>query len=483
MKGLKLNVFNPFFFMSSSQSEKKKLKVAIAGAGGYIGRWFIHHYREHYEIIGLSRRKVKSNLQTEVEWRQVELYSISSTVEALKGVDVAIYLVHSMNSSTRLNQGSFEDTDLLLADNFSRAAKANGVKQIIFLGGIIPDNYEENLSRHIRSRLEVEQVLGSRGNNLTALRASIIVGPGGSSFDMIKNLVQKLPVMICPKWTESKTQPISLRDTLTILDHCIGNSNVYNQAIEIGSPEILTYREMLERTAKVLGKKRMIFSVPFFSLGLSKFWVGLFGESPSQLVSPLVESLKHTLTVNPKLALKDKNIDYLNYDESVLEAVNSNEKPYLPTFYKRKGIKNTVRSIQRLSNESGYSIPWVANRYKVWLPWFFKFLINGKMSGQEGVGFFLMNGRKPMLELTPVHDRSDQHRELFYISGGWLVKRFDSGWLEFRGVLDDKYILTAIHDFVPRLPWFIYVNTQAKIHLWVMNRFKNYLEKKVRFIG
>jgi hypothetical protein len=105
------------------------------------------------------------------------------------------------------------------------------------------------------------------------------------------------------------------------------------------------------------------------------------------------------------------------------------------------------------------------------------------MSGQEGVGFFLMNGKMPMLELTPVHDRSDQHRELFYISGGWLVKRYDSGWLEFRGVLDDRYILTAIHDFVPRLPWFIYVNTQAKIHLWVMNRFKNYLEKKVRFIG
>src|SRR5690606_34143679 len=124
--------------------------------------------------------------------------------------------------------------------------------------------------------------------------------------------------------------------------------------------------------------------------------------------------------------------DYLNYEESVFEAVNSNEKPYLPTFYKRKGIKNTVRSIQRLSNEAGYSIPWVAQRYQVWLPWFFKFLINGKMSDQEGVGFFFM--KKSMLELTPVHDRSDQHRELFHISGGWLVKRYDSGWLEFRGV-------------------------------------------------
>ena len=134
-----------------------------------------------------------------------------------------------MNASTRLNQGSFEDTDLLLADNFSRAANINHVKQIIYLGGLLPDEPEEKLSRHLRSRLEVEQTLGSRKAKLTALRASIIVGPGGSSFDMIKNLVDRLPVMMCPKWTESETQPISLRDTLDIMDTCIGNPNVYGK--------------------------------------------------------------------------------------------------------------------------------------------------------------------------------------------------------------------------------------------------------------
>ncbi len=108
-----------------------KLTVAIAGAGGYIGSWFIEKYKDHYHLIGLSRKKVDLNPYPEVEWRQVELYSITSTVEALRGVDVAIYLVHSMNASTRLNQGSFEDTDLLLADNFSRAAELTGVKQIV----------------------------------------------------------------------------------------------------------------------------------------------------------------------------------------------------------------------------------------------------------------------------------------------------------------------------------------------------------------
>src|SRR5690606_17286329 len=142
--------------------------VAIAGAGGYVGRWFIYHFRHKYNIIALSRKKVKDNPYPEVTWKQVELYSISSTVEVLKGVDVAIYLVHSMNASTRLNQGSFEDTDLLLADNFSRAAHINKVKQIIYLGGLLPKESDEKLSRHLRSRLEVEETLGARSAKLTA---------------------------------------------------------------------------------------------------------------------------------------------------------------------------------------------------------------------------------------------------------------------------------------------------------------------------
>jgi uncharacterized protein YbjT (DUF2867 family) len=463
---------------SKQVKDPNKLTVAIAGAGGYIGSWFIEQFKSKYHLVGLSRRKIQSNPYPEVEWRQVELYSITSTVEALKGVDVAIYLVHSMNASARLNQGSFEDTDLLLADNFSRAAEISDVRQIIYLGGLLPDEPEEKLSRHLKSRLEVEQTLGSRKSKLTAIRASIIVGPGGSSFDMIKNLVKKLPILMCPKWTESLTQPISLRDTLEILDACIGNPKVFGKVIEIGSPEIMSYRSMLERTAAVMGKKRLVFSVPVFSLGLSKFWVGLFGDSPPQLVSPLVESLKHTLLVTPELAFKEKNISYQTLEESISIALNSDAKPKLPSFVTKKGVKNTVRSIQRMENYGKNSALKVANRYNIWLPSYFRFLINGKVSEKGEIGFHLLWGKKPMLQLTMIPDRSDEGRQLFYITGGWLVKRFDYGWLEFREVLGSRYILSAIHEFVPRLPWFVYVNTQAKLHLWVMNRFKKYLSKK-----
>jgi hypothetical protein len=206
--------------------------------------------------------------------------------------------------------------------------------------------------------------------------------------------------------------------------------------------------------------------------------VGLFGDSPPQLVSPLVESLKHTLTVSPELAFKEKEISYLSYEESVDEALNSKESPEMPTFYEKKGIKNTVRSIQRMPNLNRNSAIWVANRYNLWLPSFFKFLINGKKNENGDIGFHLLRGKKPMLQLTMIPDRSDEDRQLFYITGGWLVRRFDYGWLEFRGVLNNRYMISAIHEFVPRLPWFIYVNTQARLHLWVMNRFNSYLKKK-----
>uniref|UniRef100_UPI004048E463 NAD-dependent epimerase/dehydratase family protein n=1 Tax=Algoriphagus sp. TaxID=1872435 RepID=UPI004048E463 len=464
--------------MTNSATSSSKLTVALAGAGGYIGSWFIEQYKEKYQVIGLSRGKVISNPYSDVEWRQVELYSITSTAEALQGVDVAIYLVHSMSASTRLNQGTFEDTDLILADNFSRAAEIAGIKQIIYLGGLIPDEPEEHLSRHLKSRLEVEQTLGSRTARLTAVRASIIVGPGGSSFDMIKNLVEHLPVLMCPKWTNSLTQPIALSNTLEILDSCIGNANAYERIFEIGSPEVMSYRDMLIRTSKVMGKRRLIFSVPVFSLGFSKFWVGLFGKTPPQLVSPLVESLKHTMVVNPNYAFTEKEIDYLSYEDAAKLALNVQERPKLPVFNYSKGLKNTVRSLQRMPNLGKHDAIWVAYRYALWLPSFFRYIIRGRLQGNSVLGFHLLWGKKPMLELTHVPDRSDSQRQLFYITGGWLVKRFDYGWLEFREVLQSKYIVSAIHEFAPRLPWFIYVNTQARLHLWVMNRFQKYLEKK-----
>ncbi len=274
---------------------KQKKKLAIAGASGFIGRWFIETYKDDYHIIALSRKKITPS-NSDIEWRTVDLFSISSSTEALEGVDYALYLVHSMQPSTRLNQSNFEDTDLLLADNFSRAAEACSLSHIVYVGGILPkDNL--NISKHLQSRYEVERALGSRQTPITPIRAGIIIGPGGSSFNIVKKLVKNLPVMACPSWTKSNNQPIDLRVALDCINYTLGNSSLYGHPIEIGGTQIVQYMDLLKLTAKEMKKKRWIFSVPFFSLGMSKLWVGLFSGSSPNFVSPLIESLRHDMTL------------------------------------------------------------------------------------------------------------------------------------------------------------------------------------------
>ena len=178
----------------------------------------------------------------------------SSTTDALKNVDIGIYLVHSMQPTTRMNQGSFVDTDLLLADNFCRAATTCKLEQIIYLGGILPkDGFK--MSKHLKSRFEVEKILGSRSTPLTSIRAGIIIGPDGSSFKIVQKLVENLPVMACPKWTKSLNQPLDILDALKVINWSIGNTKSYNQSIEIGGKEVITYMDLLKITAKKMRKK------------------------------------------------------------------------------------------------------------------------------------------------------------------------------------------------------------------------------------
>ena len=225
----------------------------------------------------------------------VDLFSISSSVNALQGVDYALYLVHSMQPSTRLNQGNFEDTDLLLADNFSRAAETCKLKHIVYVGGILPKD-DLNISKHLKSRFEVEQVLASRSTPLTAVRAGIIIGPGGSSFRIVKRLVQNTSLIGFLKILGSNNKSIK---------QIFGDEKFFNLPIEIGGSEIVTYMDILKITAKEMKRKRWIFSIPFFSLGMSKLWVGLFSGSNKNFVSPLIESLRHDMTLKTSISLKN----------------------------------------------------------------------------------------------------------------------------------------------------------------------------------
>ncbi|PHI19563.1 epimerase [Lewinellaceae bacterium SD302] len=458
--------------MSTPQDQLPTL--VIAGATGFVGSWFIENFHEKYRIIGLSRAVMEEDPRPNVEWRQVEMYSLSSMTDATIGADYALYLVHSMGPSTRLHQGNFEDTDLLLADNFARAAEVNGIQHIVYMGGLLPTDTDE-YSRHLRSRLEVEQTLGSTGVATTALRAGIIVGPGGSSFKMVRNLIARLPVLVCPSWTRTSTDPIALPDALRIIDYCLGNESTYNRAIGIAGSRQTNYQEMLAITARVMDKKRLIIPMPYLPVGLSKLWVSLITGSSLELVGPLVESLEHEMVAKDNDVL-DRFPDRMDYEAAARYALeHEDQKPFLPERIKSTKEKNTVRSVQRLPNPYHRKATWVARMYQHWLPRFFRALLTVENEGDSAT--FKMFG-VPLLKLQFINDRSDDRRQLFYVVDGRLVKRRDYGWLEFRNVLDDEYVISAIHEFVPNLPWFIYVVTQARIHEWVMQRFGKFLAKR-----
>jgi len=432
----------------------------------------MHAYADKYDIKALSRAEMEPSDDEAVQWEQVNLYSLSSTTQALEGADYALYLVHSMAPSSRLNQGTFEDTDLLLADNFARAAEIQQLKHIVFIGGILPKD-KSSFSTHLRSRFETEQTLKSRSTPVTAIRAGIIIGPGGSSFDIIQKLTERLPIMACPEWCKSPSQPIGIQNMLVIIDRSIGQEAYYHQALEVGSPAVLSYMNLLEITARKLGKKRLIFSIPFFTLGFSKLWVSLFSDSSTTFVGPLIESLKHNMTIDA-----EKNpfgdIQYRSIEDSIADALK-NSAPILPKRIYKAEERNTVRSVQRLPNPALKSAAWVAEIYPKWLTETFVFILKAEEDGDK-VHFKFLGA--VLLELSFVADRSDKNRHLFFITGGFLAKRTTYGWLEFRSVLDNRFIIAAIHEFVPRLPWYFYRFSQAVLHLFVMKWFGRFLEKQ-----
>jgi hypothetical protein len=278
--------------------------------------------------------------------------------------------------------------------------------------------------------------------------------------------------MACPKWCKSPSQPIDVLDVLEIIDDSLGNEKTYNQSIEIGSEEVITYMDMLKITSRIMNKKRWIFSIPFFTLGFSKLWVALFSDSSQTFVGPLIESLRHDMTLS-KQQFPFTKPSYLPIRQSIKNALEGTV-PYIPRRVGKPEEKNTVRSVQRLPNPNHKTAIWVAESYPKWLSRTFRYLL--KASQKEDITSFRLFGIT-LLKLQFVADRSDEQRQLFYIVGGFLAKRTDYGWLEFRSVLNNSYVVSAIHEFVPRLPWTIYKSTQAVVHLFVMKKFGNFIAK------
>lgn len=291
------------------------MKILLTGANGYVGRRLLPELlSQNHEIICAVRDKNrlgldKATLQSVTIW-EVDFLEEVSFENTPKNVDVGYYLIHSMSASTEV----FDSMEAKAAENFNRYMKHIGVKQVIYLSGIVNDN---TLSKHLQSRKNVEDILYQGNDNVTVLRAGIIVGSGSSSFEIIRDLCEKLPVMITPKWVLTKTQPIAIRDVIQYLIGVLLKEECYNESFDIGGPNVLTYKQMMQLYAKTRGFKNWIYTVPVMTPKLSSYWLYFVTSTSYKLAMNLVDSMKMEVICRDNRLQKMLGIKPISYTDAI----------------------------------------------------------------------------------------------------------------------------------------------------------------------
>ena len=276
------------------------MKIAVTGATGYVGGRLVPVLVDAgHDVVCLARSPDKLSdrpWRDAVEVRECDVLKRDEVDAALDGCDVAYYLIHSMGE-----QGDFADADRRAAENFAGAAEAHGLSRIVYLGGIAHD---DDLSDHLASRQEVGQTLARGTTPVTELRAGIVIGSGSVSFEMLRYLTEVLPVMITPRWVETLTQPIAIRDVLAYLTAVL-EDDPGDHVYEIGGPDVVSYRDMMQAYAAIAGlRRRIVISVPLLTPRLSSLWIGLVTPLPVGVARPLVDSLRNEVTVTDHAADK-----------------------------------------------------------------------------------------------------------------------------------------------------------------------------------
>lgn len=465
----------------SAQTSSSSLNIAVAGATGFIGQALPSVLADKHRLIGLTRHQRDADAGYS-EFRETNLFSLSETEKGLSGADCAIYLVHSMMPSARLVQGHFSNLDLMCADNFARAAASQGVKHIIYIGGLLPQIPEDQLSSHLMSRLEVERALATTSVPVTTLRAGLIIGQSGSSYQLLARLVNRLPLMVCPSWTRTKMQPIGIDDMLRAIQIIVDREPTKTQTFDVACQEEIDYLKLMKKTSTALGLRRRFMTVPFLSPQLSRLWVSLTTGAPKPLVAPLIESLTHEMTARETHRFQDQGFQA----ESVMQALERAKAQPVPADREPRAFQPSVKtaqqarvhSVQRMTLPKTKNAHWAQEEYLRWLQKNFWGGIKVNVSeDDQSVRFMAAGMSKPLLIFTRNKERSFPDRAVLQITGGLLCHYNPAARLEFRSVLDSKTLLVAIHDFVPSLPWWLYRVTQAKAHLIVMEGFRRHLER------
>ncbi len=445
------------------------MRILLTGVTGYVGKRLLPVLIEkgHHVICCVrekSRITLHQNLLKKVDVIEIDFLKDPDLRLIPKNIDVAYYLIHSMATSS----GKFGQLESKTAENFKQYMEATDVKQVIFLSGI---TNQTKLSRHLASRRKVEDILKSDSYSLTVLRAGIIVGSGSASFEIIRDIVEKLPVIIAPKWILTKTQPIAIRDVISYLTGVLFHEKCLNRTFDIGGPEILTYKEMMLQYAKERKLKRPFFTISLITPRISSYWLFFITSVSYNLAISLVESMKtevicrnddleRILQVNP--ITYDQALQYAflkikqhlvlsSWKDSIISSslgLSLSDFIEVPQFgcyknikrYKVKNIDRVIQNIWTIGGDKGYY-------YANWL-WkirgFFDQLVGG-------VG--TMRGRTSPREINPgdaldfwrvLYASREKKRLLLFAE----MKLPGEAWLEFK--IDDNNVLYQTATFRPR---------------------------------
>jgi uncharacterized protein YbjT (DUF2867 family) len=263
------------------------MKVVVFGASGTIGQPLLDELARTHEVVAVSRREQAARVG--VVWKTADSTKGDSLGPVLDGCDVAYYLVHSLGSA------DFEELDLRAAETTALAAESAGVKQLVYLGGLGDES--PDLSPHLRSRRETGARLASTSVPVTTLRAAMVVGRGSAAFETIVALVDRLPAMVTPRWVSTRTQPIALSDIVAYLAGVCGLEASLGSAYDVGGPEVMTYRQMMERIAALRGRRPFIFEVPVLTPYLSSLWLHVVTPVKAGIARPLIEGLRNETVV------------------------------------------------------------------------------------------------------------------------------------------------------------------------------------------
>ncbi|MDZ4147231.1 MAG: SDR family oxidoreductase [Flavobacteriaceae bacterium] len=470
------------------------MKILLTGVTGYIAQRLLPVLLENgHEVVCCVRDSSRFNINKydaqNISVIEADFLNKESLQNIPNDIDLAYYLIHSMSTQ----KGDFGEMEEVCATNFNNRIEVTNAKQVIYLSGII--NAEE-LSKHLSSRKNVESILSSKKYALTTLKAGIIVGSGSASFEIIRDLVEKLPFMITPSWLNTKCQPIAIRNVIEFLVGVIGKTETYNKGYDIGGPDILTYKEMLLRFAKVRGLKRRIVIVPVMTPRISSYWLYFVTSTSYSLAKNLVNSMKVEVICKPNNLAVTLGIKLIDYNTAIHLAFDKIEQNQVLSSWKdaqtseifkegfskfvevpSNGCFKDIRSLKLEDSSISLEKIWRIGGNVGWYYGTFLWELRGFIDQIFG-GVGMRRGRKSDTELNKgdtldfwrvMIANKEEKRLLLYAE----MKLPGEAWLEFKIDKDDTIIQTATFrpiGLLGRLYWYSVLPFHGLIFKGMINK-------------